>query len=106
MAKSKVVQTAANIGKGAAVAAGVAGAAYVGGSAYVAKKSRDVMHNGMDRVADDLTHVLTHGMSANPLEEQLSLRGHENCAATYHPHRPLPNIDYGSGGHGHEGPEY
>ena len=75
-------EKAANVGKKAAVAASVGAAAYVGGGLTVGTKTRGAMERGMDGIGDDLTHVLTHAMSDNPLEESIALRGHGACAAT------------------------
>lgn len=99
-------EKAANVGKKAAVAASVGAAAYVGGGLTVGTKTRGAMERGMDGIGDDLTHVLTHAMSDNPLEESIALRGHGACAATRYPNRPLPFIAGNNSEPEVEGPDF
>lgn len=100
---SKVLKAVGTVGKAAAVTASVAGLGYVAGSTYVAKKTHDGMDRCVSGLADDLTHIMVHGMSSGPLEEQLSLRGHEKCE-TRRPRRFLNNES--SKGNEYSGPEF
>lgn len=94
------------VGRTVAVTGAVAGLAYVGGSYALGKKTKSVLDDGIDGLADDLTHILTHEMSSSDMEERIALRGHGNCAATRYNQRRVPMMPMHTSGSNLEGPDF